>query len=196
MRLGHLLGVSCLALAGCGGAVETLPAGEQDAATVSQDSGAQLDSEIMVTDGGVVFADVTTTTDGGGTGEITCGPQQCAAATQVCCLMQQSQMCIDATNKCAGLTLTCSSASSCGNGDVCCATFQGGGGGGSLMTSCDASCPNGPGNVQLCATDAECKNGDTCRSVMGGGTLKICRRSFDAGGPPDAGGGPIDAGPG
>ena len=107
-----------------------------------------------------------------------------------------------AKGKCQGLALTCTSAASCTNGDVCCLSFGGGGGtsGATCKKTCGGGGGGGGGGVQLCGSDSECPQGDTCESggqIAGG--LKTCRRPrpdggapppFDAGGPPN-----VDAGP-
>jgi hypothetical protein len=133
---------------------------------------------------------------GPGGGSIQCGQATtCDPATQECCVSfgGGGDQCIAKGGNCQGVALSCTSASSCPSGDVCCASLQGRlRDGGTLATSCDPQCTQG--EVQLCATTAECPQGDDCRRGFGG--IRFCAPPFDGGFPPprDGGGSPIDSG--
>ena len=106
---------------------------------------------------------------GGGTGEvINCGMISCDAATEQCCGTQQGTSCIATGDPCQGITLDCSSAANCDNGQICCLT----GGMGMASAQCADMCGGGGpgGGLQLCAENAECPPGIDCVEVFGGFT--------------------------
>jgi hypothetical protein len=76
----------------------------------------------------------------------------------------------------AAIAATCSSASSCATGEVCCASIALGMGGGMASASCQTSCENPDAGrgiaIQICTTNAECPTGDTCRADVLG--LDVC----------------------
>ena len=101
-------------------------------------------------------------------GVIRCGATNCDASYQTCCVSTSGATCLPAGVPCGGgLTLSCSSASSCSAGEVCCASQSLSGG---FSADCQSACTSG---IQMCATRAECPLGQRCRRVPSG--YGICR---------------------
>jgi hypothetical protein len=92
---------------------------------------------------------------GGATGSITCGEARCDSATQDCCVSFQGASC-GPRGSCTGASLSCSSAASCPDNEVCCVELQG-----QISAACAPACGSG---VQLCASDRECPSGLACRT--------------------------------
>jgi hypothetical protein len=103
---------------------------------------------------------------------IQCGNTTCNSSTDVCCVTANGQVVNEACTpigQCKGAAFSCSSASSCPNNEVCCATFTQ-----TQQTSqCQSACQGGFQNPQLCASTAECPNGLTCKQTPFG--FKTCR---------------------
>ncbi len=103
---------------------------------------------------------------------IQCGNTTCNSSTQVCCVTyngQTLQETCTAQGQCQGGGFACSSASSCPNNEVCCATITQ-----TQQTSkCQTACQGGFQNPQLCATTAECPSGLTCKPTPFG--FSVCR---------------------
>ncbi len=106
--------------------------------------------------------------DAPGDGGILCGGALCNPATQECCARFSGISCVAKGTCGGGTTLECSSAASCGPGQICC--FGGFGGGGAPSATCTTSTCFG---VQLCATSAECSAPQTCQPLFAG--YRTCR---------------------
>ncbi|MEO8878165.1 MAG: hypothetical protein ABI461_21410 [Polyangiaceae bacterium] len=133
---------------------------------------------------------------GGSTGTtsttIACGTASCDATKEECCVDigagggggggTGGEACT-AIGKCTGFALSCTDASNCGSGQVCCATQNGQ----SASATCAATCGAGGGgqSVQLCASDKECGDGTCVDTPLG---FKVCEPG-DVGGSGGGGGG-------
>jgi hypothetical protein len=108
--------------------------------------------------------------------------------TQQCCVSMAGAGCVDLGN-CQGVTLDCTSAATCADGEVCCAKLNGGIPKAKCSDSCGGGIGPGGGSVQLCDSDAECAP-KKCVMVFGG--FSICQGGgMMPGMPPD-----VDAGAG
>lgn len=181
------IGIVALGAFACGGQIDggiDLPAdgGALDATTPPTSN----DGSVATKDGGTVNpGDATVVPPVQPT---PCGDAgACDPTTQVCCVTFQNQKlataCV-ANGQCQGSSLSCTSASNCPNGQVCCAGFQGGGGGGggSIKSTCKTQCAGGFQEPQLCAVDSECPQGQKCQLTQIG--VKACVGGGGGGPPP------------
>lgn len=181
-----------LAITGaCGGTTQNIGGSGDGGGTDGSDSSTGADAPgADASSSDASGKDAVSQVDGGSVGPVQCGPQTCNAP-QICCVdtQQRTAQCQDPSQNCDGFPITCSSAQSCQNGNVCCGSYSQQDG---VSTDCQAApCPTGFGNFQLCATDQECPPGETCRPLQQG--AHVCRPPFD-GGTKD-GGGFVDAQP-
>ena len=180
--------VAVAAAAACGGDVADQGNGLPDSSTDSPSSTADTSTGNGDSSANPDTSSTTVT-------PIPCGMGACDPSTQFCCIIFQpaSQMCLATGSPCMGAALSCTSASSCTSGDVCCADIMGT----KVSSSCKPKCAGGFMEPQLCASSAECTPPDTCRMILGG--YKACAPPQPDGGfppPKDGGGVPKDAGPG
>jgi hypothetical protein len=110
--------------------------------------------------------------------KITCGTATCDGATQVCCAGLRASRCT-APSECTDSVLSCSDASGCATGEICCYRQSGPTG----TAQCSKTCA-GLGASILCTTNDECPSGERCG--RGARNLQVCQPSF--GGGFDAGG--------
>jgi hypothetical protein len=185
-------------LVGCGGNVVFVADGDGDGGTGAGSNTGGSSSFVSGTTAGTMTDAVatvsgTTGVGAGGVGgaspggTISCFGSVCDAQTQECCATQNSAQCLDAGQDCNGLTLECSDASTCPDGEVCCAHGFGQGGD-PPIAECRTQCGGGGmggGGFQLCASDAECLNGQPCVEAFGG--MKVCGGMMGPGGGPGPG---------
>ncbi len=143
--------------------------------TVSSSVASTVTSSVASTVTSSVANTVVSTGTGMG-GMVNCGTATCTSS-EVCCFddnnmnnnfCSQPGGCIQDT-----IEIECMGASDCGQGEVCCATFQwfGPGQEGYKGVKCVASCDDPPSNGQtaflLCSDDPNvCTGNDTCQSSM------------------------------
>jgi hypothetical protein len=113
-------------------------------------------------------------------GTVLCGAGACNSTTQVCCAAGFSpgaptqDSCAPIGDCLTGGSLSCSSAASCPEPEVCCFSasttsadpLQGG------SARCQSSCS--PDQTQICATSAECPQGQACMET-GGELSAVCQ---------------------
>ncbi len=183
--------LGALSVVACGGRVADVGAADSDSGVPNGQPGPGAGGPNGGPNGGPTLVD-------GGTSPapttgITCGMTSCDSTTQECCIMavgpggpggpMAGGTCTAKGACMGGVALSCSSASGCMAGNVCCVSFTNAGGTATCAPSCmgmGGGGPGGPGGgggggIQLCAIDAECPMGEAC--VMGFGGLKACRRT-------------------
>jgi hypothetical protein len=130
---------------------------------------------------------------------------QCTAPEVPCYQATGAMSCAEPA-ACTGFALGCTSPTSCGSGQVCCAEFADGGDPFKLLEAgtwdgnaagfdasayqirmlvCQTSCGDG---FQLCNQSGECQNGGTCASAGGAAMGKVCTVLPDSGPSLEAGG--------
>jgi hypothetical protein len=127
----------------------------RDAGSDVGDGASPTDSASYQNDAGLDILD-------GGPGITVCGPNLCAASSEVCCFEGVSGYSCVPHNACvAGVILECSSTLSCGAGNTCCGNLDGEEAVGS--SECRAACQ--ADQVLVCENSAQCPVGRKCDSV-------------------------------
>jgi hypothetical protein len=106
-----------------------------------------------------------------GTGPMACGAATCMAPRQICCASAANGAadCVSRGFCPTGSDVfTCSSATNCRSGEVCCLTLAAAKGGD--LAQCQSGCVSPPGGAsvlyQVCLTTSECPTGQECKQTM------------------------------
>ena len=129
-----------------GGAMDSTTGDDGSTDTGTNGDGSANDSGL-----GDASNDGSTTSDGGGSLKITCGPQLTCTAQQTCCVSQGGQTmysCVGGSCPMGQTALKCAKTSDCAMGNVCCAHIDQMN---NVTSQCLQACPNTPNDAQLCS---------------------------------------------